>query len=32
VGSEVGNSALSRFGGLSWLSRVLNHCKSLPID
>jgi len=31
VGSQVGNSALSRLGGLSGLSRVLNHCKSLPI-
>jgi len=31
VGSQVGNSAFSRFGGLGWLSRVLNHCKSLPI-
>jgi len=31
VVSQVGNSALRRFGGLGWLSRVLNHCKSLPI-
>jgi len=31
VSAEVTNSALSRFGRLSGLSRVLNHCKSLPI-
>ena len=29
VGSQVVNSAFSRLGWLSWLSRILDHCKSL---
>jgi hypothetical protein len=31
VSSKVSNLAFSLFSWLSWLSRVLNHCKSLPI-
>ena len=29
MGSQIVNSAFSRLGWLSWLSRILDHCKSL---